>query len=468
MNFKLYTLLLFLLSSFSGIAALLDDAKELYIDGKYKEALPLFMEQYQKTPTNPSLNQWIGVCLFKTDKRDEAVKYFTVANTKGVLEAPIYLAEINYKNYNFKEAELLIDKYQKELKKGKKTATPDASKFIEMFKTARGMLDHVEKIQIIDSIIVDKASFFKAYKISPEVGSLKNGSVLPYEKENASTVVFIPQNNEHMMWAAPDSAGVSTLMETNKLIDGKWDKYTKIGENLKEGGDVNYPYMMPDGTTMYFASNGKNSIGGYDIFVTRKDPAGGFLQPQNVGMPFNSPFDDYLLVVDEFTGVGWWATDRKQIQDKITIYIYIPSDIRVNYDADDENIASLAAIKSIRDTWSIDANYSELISEINNINTDKPVRKKEFIFPVANGKLYTSLDDFKSSEARNIMEQYVKTKKELESNIVSIEGLRKKYSSANINAKATMKTEILQLETQINRLRTNLEDLANSVRRAEK
>ncbi len=60
------------------------------------------------------------------------------------------------------------------------------------------------------------------------------------------------------------------------------------------------PFFMSDGVTLYYANDGDESIGGYDIFISRKGEDG-FLQPQNIGMPYNSPYDDYMLAIDEVT-----------------------------------------------------------------------------------------------------------------------------------------------------------------------
>ena len=49
---------------------------------------------------------------------------------------------------------------------------------------------------------------------------------------------------------------------------------------------------MADGVTIYYASDGEG-LGGYDIFVTRYNTnTDTYLVPENVGMPFNSPYND--------------------------------------------------------------------------------------------------------------------------------------------------------------------------------
>ncbi len=53
-------------------------------------------------------------------------------------------------------------------------------------------------------------------------------------------------------------------------------------------------YLHPDGETMYFASEGFNSMGGYDIFVSKYE-GGRWGKPVNMGYPINTPYDDFFF-----------------------------------------------------------------------------------------------------------------------------------------------------------------------------
>lgn len=68
-------------------------------------------------------------------------------------------------------------------------------------------------------------------------------------------------------------------------------------------------YLHPDGKTMYFASEGFNSMGGYDIFVSRK--RGGVWQtPVNLGYPINTPYDDYFFAATANGKFAYIASNR--------------------------------------------------------------------------------------------------------------------------------------------------------------
>lgn len=67
-------------------------------------------------------------------------------------------------------------------------------------------------------------------------------------------------------------------------------------------------------------------------FVTRYNTnTDTYLVPENVGMPFNSPYNDYMYVIDEYNNLGWFASDRYQPEDKVCIYVFVPNDSKRTY-----------------------------------------------------------------------------------------------------------------------------------------
>jgi len=62
-------------------------------------------------------------------------------------------------------------------------------------------------------------------------------------------------------------------------------------------------YLHIDGKTMYLASQGHESLGGYDIFVSRREK-GSWTRPVNLGYPINTPYDDFFFAA---TGSGKYA-----------------------------------------------------------------------------------------------------------------------------------------------------------------
>ncbi|MCM1021136.1 MAG: CDC27 family protein [Muribaculum sp.] len=446
-------------------AITLNEAKQLYLDGDFESALPVFEKALAAKPRDGSLNQWVGVCLLRTGRPDEAVKYLTKAESRGVTEAPRYLAEIAFDKYQFEEAADYMESYEKALVKAKSKMTNDAAELQRKIAIAKPMFDGVEKIVIIDSVTVARDDFFKAYKLSPESGSLNATSILPSTFEAADeTVVYMPESKELMIWAVTDTANNYELVQSAKMIGGKWETPHSMGQALSfGGGDSNFPFLMTDGVTLYFANNGDSSIGGYDIYMTRRDDDQGFLKPQNIGMPFNSPYDDYMFAIDEINNVGWWATDRNCIEDSITIYKFIPSELRVNYPSDDPELASKARIDNFRDTWEPGADYSSLLSRIEEAGGESTIKANDFYFAMPGGKIYRYWDDFNSAKARNLMENYLDAVGKLKIDKRRLATLRKKYASGDTR----VTSDILELEKDIEKDRSEIKRLSNEVILAE-
>lgn len=73
-----------------------------------------------------------------------------------------------------------------------------------------------------------------------------------------------------------------------------------------------FPYMSPDGKTLYFASEGFNSMGGYDLFYSIWDQENNtWSTPRNVGYPINSPGDDRTICFTENNRVAYISSDRE-------------------------------------------------------------------------------------------------------------------------------------------------------------
>ena len=77
-----------------------------------------------------------------------------------------------------------------------------------------------------------------------------------------------------------------------------WGKPVRLGDEINTKGDEDNPYMWYDGKTLFFSSNGRKGMGGYDIYkAVMKDPHEGFSAAENIGYPLNSTYDDIGIAV---------------------------------------------------------------------------------------------------------------------------------------------------------------------------
>lgn len=90
--------------------------------------------------------------------------------------------------------------------------------------------------------------------------------------------------------------------------NGKWTEPQNLGPNINTENDEICPYVGPDGV-LYFASNGLNGFGGFDIFKAEREN-NIWKDVRNLGHVVNSPKDDLYFVMDPANNVGYFSSDK--------------------------------------------------------------------------------------------------------------------------------------------------------------
>ncbi len=454
------------ISMMSASADVITDAQELIEAGEYAAAAQLLRADMGslKAARIGAANQLLGECLYELGDYQEARSCFDKAKAKGVADASLYLGRLDFLDYDFENAGANYNRYRELMRKSRKEVSEDIEAEEERLNLAEGFLERVEKIAIIDSLNLPKDDFFKSYRLPASAGSLRDASVLPFkELRDLPGAVFVNEGQDRMFWSQPDADGLQRLMETQLLTDGTWHSPMPI-DSLAAGSDAAWPFMMGDGVTLYFASDGEESLGGYDIFVANRDAATGkFMQPQNMGMPYNSPADDYMLALDELNNVGWWATDRNSPEGYVTVYAFVPNDLRRNYDPETDDVASFARIDDYKATW--DGNdYTQLLSEIASIDPSATPKKADFHLPMPGLREYTSYSDFKSAEARALAKRYFSEQKQLEDAEQELRKMRQQY---HVGKNPTLGNKIRTAESNIEHRRADLKKMRSDLYKAE-
>ena len=234
-----------------------------------------------------------------------------------------------------------------------------------------------------------------------------------------------------------------------------------LSDVLNSSACDNYPFEMADGVTIYFASNGENSIGGYDIFMSRFN-GDDYSKPLNIGMPFNSPDNDYMLVIDEMAGIGWFATDRRQHPDTVVVYEFVPNEKRLPLKTEDpdyrRNVAQLIISRKAHFNNAVDKTEVEKVEK----------NKNEINFRVNDGVLYTQLSDFHSEDAKALYLKLVEVDKRYQTLKILLEGKRREYTFAeSYQDKEVIRVEVLEIEAEVRRYAALVDEYILQVRRAE-
>ena len=464
-------LLLFSLVLVGASAQTLEQAKAFYNKGQYEKAKPVFKKFVRTQPANGNYNLWYGVCCLETGEPDVALKYLETAVKKRIPSGQLYLAR-NYNDlYRFEDAIKCYEEYISDLSK-RKRSTAEAEKLLEKSKTNLRMLKGIEEVCIIDSIVVDKDRFLEAYKISPESGKLFTYNDFFQNKEEVEATVYETELGNKIYYGERQPDGKLSILARNKM-QGEWSKGSLLPGSINDSINANYPYVLTDGATIYYAADGENSIGGYDIFVTRYDSeSSSYLRPDNIGMPFNSPANDYMYVIDELNNLGWFASDRYQPEDKVCIYVFVPNETKVVYDyenTDPTTLKEAASLRSIRTTWKDTDKVRIAKQKLAALIYAKDTEKKEgdFLFIIDDSTVYHTLNDFRSTPARAAYQQVMQKQKDYDMLSKNLEEKREQYAQSNRSQKKALAPGILDLEKRTEQLLKEIEKLTLNVRNEE-
>lgn len=459
----------------SVIAQTLQEGRNLFAAGDYEAAMPIMKKYLKQSPNDASRNYWYGACLYETGNRDEDCRpYLEKAAQKKIIKAYRYLALYHNDRADYQAA---IDSYESLIKgmKADKSLHNDSLETIyeaevERLKRTYRLFRNTARICFIDSFAVAKDNFLQTYMLDTSVGSI--GRYSDHFGDDAEGDVFKPETGGRIYFTRqePDN-GLFQLYQAFHSPDG-WIDATQ----LRIGGDsadIRYPFVKSDGVTIYYASNGPESIGGYDIYVTRYNTnTGGYLVPENIGMPFNSSANDYMYVVDEVNGLGWFATDRNQPEDSVCVYVFIPDDSRTCYDLEQDSlplIARASRLVSIEETQTdqeaVRTSRQKLtLLAYSNLNNES---RNNSAFVIDDFTDYHKADDFKSGEARALFTKWQDMRKRLDESKAQLKQKRDDWAESTKRERESQRAALLKLESDTEALERDIRDTEVRIRNTE-
>ena len=102
--------------------------------------------------------------------------------------------------------------------------------------------------------------------------------------------------------------GGSDLYSVNRDENGNWGNLKSL--NINTEGSEKSPFLHPDGQTLYFSSDTHLGLGGLDIFYCKKDSAGNWSNPVNIGYPINSENDDLAFFVSTDGKTAYFSSNK--------------------------------------------------------------------------------------------------------------------------------------------------------------
>ena len=147
-------------------------------------------------------------------------------------------------------------------------------------------------------------------KIDGYWGDLKNLGALNDPKQWDSQPSITSDGQLLYFASARDSISGLDIYFSKKLDDGSWSKAAKLSSTINTNGNEKSPFIHGDNKTLYFASDSLPGLGGFDLFVVRKDEQGKWGKPVNLGYPINTDADEVSFFVSTDGKTGYFASNK--------------------------------------------------------------------------------------------------------------------------------------------------------------
>jgi len=124
----------------------------------------------------------------------------------------------------------------------------------------------------------------------------------------------------------PGGYGGTDLYVAKRTRSGRWGAAKNLGPEVNSSGDESSPMVAPDNETLFFASTGHPGLGGYDIFVSKKEQKKNkWSKPVNAGTPINTRKNDQFFRLSAMEDTIFISSDRSGGNGELDIWALAPN-----------------------------------------------------------------------------------------------------------------------------------------------
>ena len=127
---------------------------------------------------------------------------------------------------------------------------------------------------------------------------------MPSFSSDGRTLYFARRSND------PKQINNHDIMVTTIGDNFEWSAPVSVSDLINTEDDEISVFIHPDNQTLYFCTNGHPGMGGYDVFMSRKDSTGKWQKPVNLGYPINSIQDEGTFLVSPDAKTAYMSSKR--------------------------------------------------------------------------------------------------------------------------------------------------------------
>ncbi|MCF8226054.1 MAG: tetratricopeptide repeat protein [Bacteroidales bacterium] len=298
--------------------------------GDYEFAVSDFRKLITRFPKDPIYRYFTGACMtMLNEDLEQAAEYLYFASGRGApVDVYYYLGEAHRKLYDFRKAKHYYIKFDDEAPRS--LARERHSKLlIRSADLASEITSSYNSFEMQETGSMNFTDPRQFSSIKAKGGRLvrKPGAFFGKDesRDDLNSLMFMPENianGQFVFFSASETGGKDgfQIMQAKKGKGDRWKNIRPV-DALNTGLNEILPYYDPVGNDLYFASEGLEGLGGFDLYVAHYDTEKHeFSDPVNLGFPVNSVFDDYLFIPGMDLGLITVYSSRHATDSSIASY----------------------------------------------------------------------------------------------------------------------------------------------------
>lgn len=136
---------------------------------------------------------------------------------------------------------------------------------------------------------------------------------------------YLSEDGNQILFASDRPGGFGGLdLYVSKKVNGEWGPVDNLGPEINTQFNEDRPFLINNGKTLFFISQGHENIGGYDVFKSELQSNALWSEPENLGYPLNTPDDDIFFMPIEGGKSGYYSRFKETGGMGEQIYIRSP------------------------------------------------------------------------------------------------------------------------------------------------
>lgn len=367
---------------------------ELVKQGRFEAALAKFERMEGK---DAMLSYYKGLCLVELNRElPEAIEYLYQASRREVAsDVDLYLGRAYHQFYNFREALKYYARFEASSSR-QEVKESGVTHRMAQCRSAVDITSSYNPYEVITVAFLDMSDSTTYAQIRMKGGQLQRiPSTYVSDVEGIHALMFKPANpvrGDFVYYAAETRSGKEgkQLFRVRKGGGRSWGEPEEIKELNTDGNDI-LPYFDPIENDLYFASDGRAGIGGYDLYRSHYDrDRDSWSDPINLGFPVNSAMDEYLLLPGSDLGMMMIFSNRQGTDSTLTVYrVHLAEPKRSTDPYDFEALAEIASMGHAA---------REMLAELEGLDREEEAPAGRPVTPVAYTEV-TIVDEAGSASA---------------------------------------------------------------------